>query len=71
VVVRVALEDDDILLEVSDGDTGEPRRTDHGSPFATGGRGLVVVQALAHSWGVGQAGSGKVVWVGMPARVTS
>jgi anti-sigma regulatory factor (Ser/Thr protein kinase) len=71
VVVRVMLEHDDILLEVSDGDTGEPRRTDHESPLATGGRGLVVVGALAHSWGVGQAGSGKVVWVRMPARVTS
>ena len=66
VVVCVTLEDDDILLEVSDGDAEVPRRADHASPLDTGGRGLVIVEALARSWGTGGAGSGKVVWVRIP-----
>ncbi len=69
-VVCVTLDDDHILLEVSDGDTEEPRRAEHAPPLATGGRGLVIVEALARSWGVGEAGSGKVVWARIPAHAT-
>jgi hypothetical protein len=51
VVLSVRLEDDHVLLEVGDGDSDEPRRPDHLSPFSPGGRGLVVVEAVARSWG--------------------
>jgi anti-sigma regulatory factor (Ser/Thr protein kinase) len=66
VVVSVVRGAHDVLLEVGDGSPAEPHRATHRSPLATGGRGLVVVEALARSWGAGAAGSGKVVWARLP-----
>ncbi|MBD0674545.1 ATP-binding protein [Streptomyces sp. CBMA156] len=51
---------DRLRVEVSD-----PRPTfdrPAAVPEATGGRGLLLVDALAHAWGWHPAGTGKVVW---------
>lgn len=71
VVVSVARKDHDVLLEVGDGSPAIPHRATHLSPLATGGRGLVIVEALARSWGAGAAGSGKVVWARLPLRASA
>jgi anti-sigma regulatory factor (Ser/Thr protein kinase) len=39
-----------------------------GSPDADGGRGLIVVEALAASWGTTRTDDGKVVWATLPLR---
>lgn len=49
-------------LRVSDGSRRTPRpRTLVGGP-AEQGRGLVLLQALARSWGVEESADGKTVW---------
>ncbi|MER8105749.1 ATP-binding protein [Kitasatospora sp. NPDC094016] len=49
-----------LRVEVADGCSGLPRR-ERGDE-STGGRGLLLVEALAHAWGWYPAGVGKVVW---------
>jgi anti-anti-sigma regulatory factor/anti-sigma regulatory factor (Ser/Thr protein kinase) len=54
----------DGLLSVSLGDAcaDPPRRRSHDRVDATGGRGLVLIEALATSWGYLPTRAGKVVW---------
>ncbi|MFD0305100.1 ATP-binding protein [Streptomyces sp. NPDC127119] len=68
--VRIARATADGLLrlEVSDEGAGRPEvRTP--SDDETGGRGLLLVEALAHRWGVEEheAGTGKTVWAELKA----
>ncbi|GHF40637.1 hypothetical protein GCM10018790_17820 [Kitasatospora xanthocidica] len=52
-----------LRIEVQDGTSRLPgRRRDPGAEYATSGRGLLLVEALADSWGVQLRGDGKVTW---------
>ncbi len=68
--VRIArlLEDGLLRLEVSDAGSGRPEVRAPGDD-ETGGRGLLLVEALAHRWGVDEraGGIGKTVWVELKA----
>ncbi|MBN3928196.1 ATP-binding protein [Streptomyces verrucosisporus] len=57
-----------LRLEVSDAGDGWPRVRDPGEDD-TGGRGLLLVEALAHRWGVRRraCGIGKTVWAELKA----
>lgn len=61
--VRITLSagDDDLLLEVTDGNPRLPRLAfpEEDSP---GGRGLLLVEMLASAWGVREEREGKTVW---------
>jgi anti-sigma regulatory factor (Ser/Thr protein kinase) len=59
--VALALEDDRVVIRVSDEAAGwpEPRVADI---YDIGGRGLPLVSAISTSWGVRLSGTGKVVW---------
>jgi hypothetical protein len=57
-----------VLLDVRDGSTAVPART---APqvMDLGGRGLMIVELLSHSWGVSTDGSGsKSVWASFATR---
>ncbi|MFC8671171.1 ATP-binding protein [Streptomyces griseorubiginosus] len=68
--VRIArsLEDGLLRLEVSDAGSGRPEVQKPGDE-ETGGRGLLLVEALAHRWGVDKraGGIGKTVWAEVKA----
>ncbi|UUU34344.1 ATP-binding protein [Streptomyces sp. CA-210063] len=68
--VRIArsLEDGLLRLEVSDAGSGRPEVRAPGDEEA-GGRGLLLVEALAHRWGVDEraGGIGKTVWAELKA----
>ncbi|WP_405612656.1 ATP-binding protein [Streptomyces sp. NBC_00076] len=68
--VRIARSPEDGLLrlEVSDAGPGRPEVRAPGDD-ETGGRGLLLVEALAHRWGVveREAGIGKTVWAELKA----
>ncbi|CDR12035.1 ATP-binding protein [Streptomyces iranensis] len=50
-------------IEVSDArDERRPVVREHGDDDAEGGRGLLLVDALASKWGVAERGVGKTVW---------
>ncbi|MFF9570870.1 ATP-binding protein [Streptomyces sp. NPDC014685] len=52
-----------LRIEVHDSGDGEVRPRDPGAaPDEEGGRGLLLVAALADRWGVGERNPGKVVW---------
>ncbi|MFJ6616706.1 ATP-binding protein [Kitasatospora sp. NPDC091335] len=52
-----------LRIEVQDGASRLPgRRRDPAGEYATSGRGLLLVEALADSWGVQLRGEGKVTW---------
>ncbi|WP_188307380.1 ATP-binding protein [Streptomyces sp. CBMA123] len=52
-----------LRIEVQDGASRLPgRRRDPDAEYATSGRGLMLVEALADSWGVQLRGDGKVTW---------
>ena len=57
------LDADHLRVEVRDGNPAPIERREY-SPYATTGRGLMILDALAHRWGVDTTddGSGKVVW---------
>ncbi|MDJ1136128.1 ATP-binding protein [Streptomyces iconiensis] len=56
------LERDDVLrVEVHDSGEGSPE-VDRPGPDGENGRGLMLVEALADKWGVGEREPGKVVW---------
>jgi anti-sigma regulatory factor (Ser/Thr protein kinase) len=66
-VITVFQRNRDLHLAVRDGDTRYPRlvastRVGPGHPLAEGGRGLVLVHAIAERWGATPAHGGKVVW---------
>jgi anti-sigma regulatory factor (Ser/Thr protein kinase) len=56
-----------LRIEVQDGDPRWPQpRTPAG--FDESGFGLVLVDALAHKWGVREIATGKAVWADLDAR---
>jgi anti-sigma regulatory factor (Ser/Thr protein kinase) len=61
--VRVLVAGDRVRIEVHDQTAGQPRRRSP-TTHATGGRGLRMVEALCHAWGVetDADGAGKTVW---------
>jgi anti-sigma regulatory factor (Ser/Thr protein kinase) len=61
--IRVTLDGPSVLLEVFDG-ASEPPWRPLPAAFDTGGRGLMLVDALVDEWGVNDlaAGMGKRVW---------
>ena len=67
VVLFLVVESDVVKVEVSsDRDAGDLRRPERTPSLATGGRGLLIVEVLAGSWGVRAAGNGKTVWARIP-----
>jgi len=50
-----------LVVRVSDGTDNAPEIRAH-APGALGGRGLVVLDAVASEWGVELVGTGKEVW---------
>lgn len=65
VEVEVSVRDGHAVLGVFDSspEWPEPRRVDS---WDVGGRGLLLVEHLAHRWGVDPTGTGKNVWVELP-----
>jgi two-component sensor histidine kinase len=58
--LTVTLDDDRVILAVADSNPELPRPR---TPDALGGRGLMIVDALATDWGIEPIeGDGKVVW---------
>ncbi|WP_167157850.1 ATP-binding protein [Streptomyces sp. MBT27] len=51
-----------LRVEVHDSGGGVPRATEGAADTDEGGRGLVLVAALADKWGVGERNPGKFVW---------
>jgi Histidine kinase-like ATPase domain len=60
-VLRMRLSEDCLRVEVRDGSTRPLCRREY-EPNATAGRGLMILDAIADSWGVERAGQGKTVW---------
>jgi PAS domain S-box-containing protein len=58
---RVRLDGDRVVIDVSDGAAGRPRRREF-DPAAPNGRGLHLVASLSTTWGVRPTGAGKSVW---------
>jgi hypothetical protein len=63
--LRISLRPRFMTIGVRDGSTEEPRRI---SPGRHGGRGLMLVEARAHSWGWLPVDGGKVVWASLSRR---
>lgn len=51
-----------LRIEVHDSGDGEVLAVRPPGPDAEGGRGLLLVSALADAWGVGERSPGKIVW---------
>lgn len=62
VEVSVSIQEEDVVLEVSDPDGDRLPRLRVADIDAEGGRGLYVVEQLAHTWGYRNRGCGKCVW---------
>jgi hypothetical protein len=60
--LRISLRPRFVTIGVRDGSAEEPRR---GHPSPSGGRGLLLVEAMAHSWGWLPVDGGKVVWASL------
>src|SRR5215212_1201334 len=67
-VVRLHRREASVRLEVED-TSPEPPQIRPSSPLATGGRGLVLVDALAADWGWDVRDGGKSVWVEISTRI--
>lgn len=66
--VQVRVSGDALVIEVWDGDTGEPGEPPAAGELAEGGRGLVIVAALSRRYGVTTpATGGKTVWAELDA----
>ncbi|WP_229074123.1 ATP-binding protein [Actinoplanes sp. DH11] len=63
--LRVSLRPRFLHLAVWDGSPDPPAPQRPGQPQATSGRGLLLVDAVAHSWGWLPTESGKVVWAAL------
>lgn len=72
--VTVIVEGRRIRVEVADGSPDLPMRKRYG-PDATTGRGIMLLESLADSWGAAPVGTGKCVWFELesvpPATATS
>lgn len=68
ITLAVTVDDGDLRIDVTDDGPGVPE-IGCGGPDELGGRGLMVVEALATMWGVAPAlrPSGKTVWFTLPA----
>lgn len=62
VIVVARVVDETLRVEVGDGSParGSPRQA---SGTSSGGRGLAIVDAVAHRWGVESRGEGKAIWL--------
>lgn len=60
-VVRIKTDGDALMIEVGDGSREPPAHRAAG-PDDIAGRGLAIVDELAHSWGWDEFEDGKVVW---------
>ncbi|MER5311148.1 ATP-binding protein [Streptomyces sp. NPDC002773] len=67
--VRMALDDDHVRIELSDA-RGERRPLPSANPDE-GGYGLLLVAALATTWGVKDRCVGKTVWAAVPVQKRS
>jgi hypothetical protein len=56
-----------VRVEVHDGRPGEPPRVRNPLPDSTGGRGMMLVEALAARWGWSEFGGAKQVWFELDA----
>jgi hypothetical protein len=63
--LQVSLRRRFVTIGVRDGSTEEPRRVE---PGPSGGRGLMLVHAMAHTWGWLPVNGGKVVWASLSRR---
>lgn len=63
--LQVRLADDRLRIEVADDESSLPVVKNPGGE-ELGGRGLVMVDALAESWGCDADATGKVVWCELP-----
>jgi anti-sigma regulatory factor (Ser/Thr protein kinase) len=64
--LRLSLRDRFLNIAVWDGSSAEPRRLKDPRPDGLGGgRGLLLVDAVAHSWGWLPTDDGKVVWAAL------
>ncbi len=68
VVVSLRLTSRDVVLEVGDHGAGEPEIPPAEKALGGSGRGLIIVESLARSWGVRRDDDGKVVWARIPVR---
>ncbi len=59
--VRIVLDSTLVRIEVTDSGAGAPT-VRHPEPVSTNGRGLLIVQELAASWGVERSEDEKTVW---------
>lgn len=59
--VEVAVQPDRVRVEVTDAGIGDPRLA-NGAVDRPSGRGLLLVDALASSWGCDRQRGGKTVW---------
>lgn len=66
--VSVALEDEHVRITVSDDSSHRPWCRDQSKPWDASGRGLLLVDAMATSWGVSPAARGKAVWFELARR---
>jgi GAF domain-containing protein/anti-sigma regulatory factor (Ser/Thr protein kinase) len=66
ITLMVRRQGDDVLVEVADGSPTFPSRRRF-SPDATTGRGLLLLDSLAGSWGTERRGGGKIVWFTVPS----
>lgn len=60
-LLRVTHDENTVRVEVHDSGTGTPAVPER-SATAENGRGLLLVEALADKWGVGERDPGKEVW---------
>ncbi|HET9518196.1 MAG TPA: ATP-binding protein [Actinoplanes sp.] len=60
--VRLALRGDDLTVAVHDGSSSTPTFTGVAEPTSPGGRGLLLIDAVARRWGNLALDGGKVVW---------
>ncbi|WP_063992016.1 MULTISPECIES: ATP-binding protein [unclassified Streptomyces] len=60
-----------VRIEVSDRSSGVPRLRPRGAPGRPGGNGLIVIDRLAHAWGVAARDGGKSVWMDVVAPAGS
>ncbi|HEY5833404.1 ATP-binding protein [Streptomyces sp.] len=67
--LTVTFGDGSLLIEVRDGSTAPPMRTEAAGPESEGGRGLEIVQALSSDWGWHPLeDAAKTVWALVPVR---